>query len=852
MSKAFDLRGGLLCDPVGSGKTATMLGLILQDSASTHWACEVNDVVSDFFSASWLTINATLVICPDHVHEQWIREVDKAFQEGAMEVMSIRNVRELRAAAPYLKDLTELKLKHHLPILVVVALSVIQEAEYEELISPSNQDLKAWLQGTEEWRRGLALDCFVWRRLIIDEVHEVVHNCTHECSKSCPRAALVRHLRSLKSERRWGLTGTAQEVLRDPKSVQTLAQIFRTDFNSDSSSRRFIEHYCRTNQVDAPASVQQRSITVEHTGPEMLIYQQHARDFSIAGLDGTGENPMSAEELLAAVPLLKLCSHFNIAELCHHQKLLDEKNKLSILTASDVARSIYDMKLQTMEQAKAAVDCSGIEESALMVAEDDKPPTLELSVSVALLLDDGLWVEPKVIDGEPRIIITHVTASVQDRCPQLHAGDMLTALGGKPMFDISKRLQGLRIQLEQEQTTEEHVETGLTALSDDLQMERRDLQMRQSLRNAFQVEVQRRAGIHGFMLLSWRRSVMRCVPDATFLRKQTLSAKHTQWHSATSSFVFMRRLWETLCTSNQELEKSCPVCLDKFDAARGGVVLRCGHMFCTECNRKMFGTTGSTSQLCCPLCRLPVRSAADVVDLRDFAVGRKSHAANAEGMKLLKSNDGHHGSKFLKVVEVLRSILAKKDERAIVFCQFADLEMQISHALADVGITHARLSAAKDIFEQTAVLDGFQEKKGQSRVLLLSLEQSASGTNLTAANHVLLIHPMAASTAERALAFEQQAIGRCVRLGQKRSVTVWRFITKGTVEDLLDRRFTNQRQCYGGDALVEKLRQRCPEPSGSGREAVMALQQRAGRRAPRPSRGSRGSSTRVSRVSSAA
>lgn len=43
-------------------------------------------------------------------------------------------------------------------------------------------------------------------------------------------------------------------------------------------------------------------------------------------------------------------------------------------------------------------------------------------------------------------------------------------------------------------------------------------------------------------------------------------------------------------------------------------------------------------------------------------------------------------------------------------------------------------------------------------MLLLSLEESASGTNLTAANHVLIVHPMEAQTKEEAVAFEMQEI----------------------------------------------------------------------------------------------
>ena len=101
-----------------------------------------------------------------------------------------------------------------------------------------------------------------------------------------------------------------------------------------------------------------------------------------------------------------------------------------------------------------------------------------------------------------------------------------------------------------------------------------------------------------------------------------------------------------------------------------------------------------------------------------------------------------------------------------------------------------------------------------AQVLLLSLEHAASGTNLTAANHelqrqiiilsevgkchenvitchihvilfqpfrevlfilanvgckVVFVHPMHASSAERAVAYEAQAIARCRRYGQEKT-----------------------------------------------------------------------------------
>merc|ERR1712139_757702 len=70
-------------------------------------------------------------------------------------------------------------------------------------------------------------------------------------------------------------------------------------------------------------------------------------------------------------------------------------------------------------------------------------------------------------------------------------------------------------------------------------------------------------------------------------------------------------------------------------------------------------------------------------------------------------------------------------------------------------------------------------------MLLLSLEHSASGTNLTVASHVFLMHPMLGSSQEEVSSYEAQAIGRVVRLGQMRPVHVWRFITSQTVEEEL-------------------------------------------------------------------
>ena len=64
-----------------------------------------------------------------------------------------------------------------------------------------------------------------------------------------------------------------------------------------------------------------------------------------------------------------------------------------------------------------------------------------------------------------------------------------------------------------------------------------------------------------------------------------------------------------------------------------------------------------------------------------------------------------------------------------------------------------------------------------STPLLISLlSPAAVGINLTAASHIFLMEPCLNP------ALEEQAIGRCWRMGQQRQVVVKRFYTKDSVE----------------------------------------------------------------------
>jgi SNF2 family DNA or RNA helicase len=90
-------------------------------------------------------------------------------------------------------------------------------------------------------------------------------------------------------------------------------------------------------------------------------------------------------------------------------------------------------------------------------------------------------------------------------------------------------------------------------------------------------------------------------------------------------------------------------------------------------------------------------------------------------------------------------------------------------------------------------LEKFQNDS-EERVLLLNvMDESASGANLTSANHAIFLSPLLAPTQEIYVANETQAIGRLRRFGQTKTVLIWRFLTKDTIDvDIYEARTGNK------------------------------------------------------------
>ena len=116
----------------------------------------------------------------------------------------------------------------------------------------------------------------------------------------------------------------------------------------------------------------------------------------------------------------------------------------------------------------------------------------------------------------------------------------------------------------------------------------------------------------------------------------------------------------------------------------------------------------------------------------------------------------------------------------MIFVQFPDLTGKVAEALRSYRIPFLEIKGSAS--QKSKNLEKFQNDS-EERVLLLNvMDESASGANLTSANHAIFISPLLAPTQEIYDACETQAIGRLRRYGQLKHVKIWRFLSLDTID----------------------------------------------------------------------
>ncbi|WP_240642300.1 DEAD/DEAH box helicase [Microbacterium sulfonylureivorans] len=151
-------------------------------------------------------------------------------------------------------------------------------------------------------------------------------------------------------------------------------------------------------------------------------------------------------------------------------------------------------------------------------------------------------------------------------------------------------------------------------------------------------------------------------------------------------------------------------------------------------------------------------------------------------------------SKLTALFEQLDEILAE-GHRTLVFSQFTSFLGLVSARLEERGIPYAYLDGSTR--DRDAAIAAF--RGGEAPVFLISLKAGGFGLTLTEADYVFLLDPWWNPAAEA------QAVDRAHRIGQTRSVMVYRLIANGTIEEkvmaLQERKAKLFRAVMDDDAL---------------------------------------------------
>jgi SNF2 family DNA or RNA helicase len=152
-----------------------------------------------------------------------------------------------------------------------------------------------------------------------------------------------------------------------------------------------------------------------------------------------------------------------------------------------------------------------------------------------------------------------------------------------------------------------------------------------------------------------------------------------------------------------------------------------------------------------------------------------------------------YGSKLGKLISIIRFLVAQKDTRIIVFSQWDDMLSLIGKTLANNGIENSFVKG--NVWSRNASIRKFKagknDKGSDNKVIMLSLKNAASGTNLTEATHIFFVEPINTSK-EESRAIESQAIARACRIGQKQQIMVIRILIENSIEEEIYRRNYNK------------------------------------------------------------
>ncbi|KAF7185894.1 DNA repair protein rad5 [Pseudocercospora fuligena] len=215
-----------------------------------------------------------------------------------------------------------------------------------------------------------------------------------------------------------------------------------------------------------------------------------------------------------------------------------------------------------------------------------------------------------------------------------------------------------------------------------------------------------------------------------------------------------------------------PKCHGANDASVFAVSTLCGHKICKNCRNDHKSHAGAQ-------CPAPGCSATQ----GDFDLLWISKLGT------LTDKGSPYGAKLKTAISLLYGI-EEKQEQAIMFVQFDEQIREAKAALEHAGIRSTIVNTASEAGDLIADFRDSAGTEHQITVIVLNAsDETAAGSNLQNANHVIFLSPLLRDTQYSYEATNAQAIGRVRRYGQKRKIHVYRLVALYTIDvDILEHR----------------------------------------------------------------
>ena len=256
----------------------------------------------------------------------------------------------------------------------------------------------------------------------------------------------------------------------------------------------------------------------------------------------------------------------------------------------------------------------------------------------------------------------------------------------------------------------------------------------------------------------------------------------------------LRENEEDRCASCKTKIRAGSPCFDEAgntsrDIDNMGYMTPCFHVICPSCYpdflRQVDARRTSDGFMTCPLCEDYVRATFFLLSYSAIAKHEETEARVRSDPKLAKRVGRYSGpsTKTKALIEELAKARqwseAHSDQaplKSVVFSGWTNHLDLIQIALEEQGFVYTRLDGQMPRKQRATALASFRDD-ASVHVILVSIGAGGLGLNLTSASQAFVMEPQFNPAAEA------QAVDRVHRLGQKRPVTIVRFIMRNSFEE---------------------------------------------------------------------